>query len=140
MAKPQRKQLKMSNAPSAPSAPSAPLVRTFESGATRNSDAGKPDYAGFTDPLVLERFGEYMHRHRIQSDGSTRDSAKWKSGIPQAELFKSAFRHFHDWDMERAGYRSREDEETAICGLLFNANAYLRGLLLARRYHNREDA
>ena len=119
--------------PPAPVPP--PLVRTFDSGATRSADAGKPDFAGFTDPLVLERFGEYMSRHRVQPDGVVRASDNWKLDIPQTELFKSAFRHFHDWDMERAGYRSREDEESALCGLIFNANAYLRGLLRARGYH-----
>lgn len=117
--------------------PKPPKLRTFVSGATRDADLGKPDYAGFTDPLVLERFGEYMLKHQTQSDGALRASDNWKKGIPQAELFKSATRHFHDWDLEHSGYQSREDEESALCGLLFNLSAYLRGLLLARGYKER---
>ena len=53
-------------------------MRTFESGATRDSEEGKYAYAGFLAPIVLERFGEYMHRHRQQADGSLRASDNWK--------------------------------------------------------------
>lgn len=134
MTKTQRKQIKQAAAPAPVPAP-PPLIRTFASGATRDTDSAKPDYAGFTDPLVLERFGEYMNKHRTLPDGSMRGSSNWKLGIPQEDLFISAFRHFHDWDMWRSGYQGRETEEDAICAVIFNANAYLRGLLRARGYH-----
>ena len=31
----------------------APAPRVFETGATRDTDAGKPDYEGFLSPLVI---------------------------------------------------------------------------------------
>ena len=44
-------------------------TRQFSTGATRDTDEGKYDYEGFFSPLVLERYGEYMNKHRQQSAG-----------------------------------------------------------------------
>ena len=52
-------------------------MRHFKSGATRDSDETKIDFEGFMSPLVIERFGEYMTKHRIQADGGLRDSDNW---------------------------------------------------------------
>jgi len=100
-------------------------IRKFETGATRDTDTGKYDYEGFLSPLVLQRFGEYMNKHRKQSDGTLRDSDNWQKGIPQTAYIKSAWRHFHDWWMEHRGYSSREGLEDALCALLFNVMGYL---------------
>lgn len=100
-------------------------MRKFKSGATRDTEQGKFDYEGFLSPLVLERFGEYMHKHRVQPDGSLRDSDNWQKGIPKDAYMKSGWRHFFDWWKEHRGIGSREGLEDAICALMFNAMGYL---------------
>lgn len=109
-------------------------IRKFSGGATRDTDTDKPDYEGFLHPLVVQRYGEYMHSHRKQSDGELRDSDNWQKGIPPAELIKSGWRHFQDWWLEHRGYVSREGIEDALCGLMFNAMAYLLYRLKQREY------
>jgi hypothetical protein len=106
--------------------PSEPSVtgRRFVSGAYRDADAGKPDYAGFLSPLVIQAYGEYMDRHRVQSDGRLRGSDNWKAGIPRDVYLSSAFRHFHDLWMEHEGYESRDGIGEALGGLLFNVMGY----------------
>ena len=112
-------------------------VRQFETGATRDLDGSKPDYEGFLAPQVLARFGSYMHRHRKTAAG-LRASDNWQKGIPKASLIQSAFRHFMDWWSEHRGLASREGVEDALCGVLFNASAYLLALLKERHYLERE--
>jgi hypothetical protein len=92
-------------------------IRTFESGATRDSVDGKLDYDGFLSPLVLERYAEYMHANRIMRDGSLRESDNWQMGIPRDVYRKSAWRHFLAW---WAAHRSGENTEEHACALLFN--------------------
>ena len=104
-------------------------IRKFKSGATRDTDEGKNDYEGFYSPLVIKAFGDYMTKHRIQSDGSLRDSDNWQAGIPKDAYIKSAFRHFIDWWREHRGYKSREGLIDALCALLFNVQGYLYEVL-----------
>ena len=107
-------------------------VRRFDTGATRDTDAGKLDYEGFFSPAVLECFAEYMHGHRQQPDGSKRDSDNWQRGIPRAAYMKSLWRHFMDvWKIHR-GLKT-VDRVTgkpitlrqALCGVMFNSMGYL---------------
>jgi hypothetical protein len=107
-------------------------MRTFETGATRDSEEGKLDFEGFLSPLALERFAEYMNVHRKQADGSLRASDNWQKGMSVTVYLKSAWRHFFAWWKihrglevldERDGHHVTVDE--AICGLLFNAMGYL---------------
>lgn len=109
-------------------------VRQFETGATRSSDTDKPDFEGFMNPLVVERFGEYMHFHRHLPDGSLRESDNWQKGIPQEQLIKSGLRHVHDWWMYQRGFKTRELIEDSLCAILFNVSAYLLRLLKDREY------
>lgn len=102
--------------------------RTFSTGATRNSDEGKLDYEGFLSPLVVERFAQYMHKHRFHEDGTVRDSDNWQKGIPKDAYMKSAWRHFMDWWKHHRGVQSDEDLEDSICALIFNAQGYLHEL------------
>lgn len=104
-------------------------MREFKTGATRNDDTNKIDYEGFLSPLVLERFGEYMNKHRIQADGELRASDNWQKGIPMDAYMKSGFRHFFDWWKEHRGLQSTEGLEEAICALIFNAQGYLHETL-----------
>lgn len=108
-------------------------IRKFKTGATRDTNEGKYDYEGFLSPLVIQRFAEYMNKHRKQSDGSLRDSDNWQKGIPKDAYIKSAWRHFHDWWMEHRGYKSREGTEEALCALLFNVQGYLHEYLKEKK-------
>jgi hypothetical protein len=112
--------------------PIAHRVREFATGATRDTDAGKLDYDGFLSPAVLRRYAEYMHRHRLQSDGKMRDSANWQKGMPRAQYIKSMWRHFIDvWTMAHALEVQRPAEEEALCALLFNVMGYLHETIKA---------
>ncbi len=104
-------------------------IRTFKTGATRDTEEGKHDYEGYLSPVVLERFAEYMTKHRIQPDGKLRESDNWQMGIPQESYMKSAWRHFMDWWKEHRGLESREGLEDALCGLMFNVMGYLHEIL-----------
>lgn len=104
-------------------------IRQFETGATRDTDKGKFDYEGFLSPLVIERFAAYMHKNRVQSDGSLRDSDNWQKGIPQDAYIKSLYRHFMDMWKEHRGIKTKDGLESAICGIMFNAMGYLHETL-----------
>ncbi|GAA5075600.1 hypothetical protein [Lysobacter panacisoli] len=107
-------------------------VRTFDSGATRNLDAGKLDFEGFLSPLVLERYAQYMHKHREQADGTLRDSDNWQKGIPLPVYMKSGWRHFFDWWKEHRGLDTEAGIEDTLCALLFNISGYLHEYLKAQ--------
>lgn len=116
-------------------------MRTFDGGATRDSDESKPDYEGYLSPLVIVRFGEYMTKHRRRSDGKLRDSDNWQRGIPLAQYLKSLFRHFVDlWSMHREAepFDYNDDDgddeiEEALCAIIFNASGYLHEYVKARK-------
>lgn len=111
-------------------------IRTFESGASRDTDVSKFDYEGFFSPLVLQEFAAYMDSHRILPDGSTRDSDNWQKGIPLDAYMKSAWRHFMDWWLLHRGHEAVRPEDgthinliEALCAVLFNVQGYLHELL-----------
>ena len=119
-----------------PSANPEALLRQFSSGATRNLDNNKYDYEGFLSPLVIEAFGKYMHSHRLQKDGTMRDSANWQRGIPLDVYMKSGWRHFFDWWKLHRGVDATSPEDghkidkvEALCALLFNVQGYMHELL-----------
>ena len=103
-------------------------VRTFATGANRDTDEGKLDYEGFYSPLVLERFAAYMDRHRSLRDGTIRDSDNFQRGIPLEAYMKSLLRHvlaawkrYRGWD--------DTDMQEHLCGVLFNTMGMLHELL-----------
>lgn len=114
-----------------------PQARLFDTGATRDVEDHKHDFESFLSPLVIREFARYMHEHRVQSDGKLRDGDNWQKGFPLESLMKSMFRHFMDvWTI----HRFPDDEvndfageavtiEDALCGVLFNVQAYLHELL-----------
>jgi hypothetical protein len=105
-------------------------MRQFDTGATRNLEADKPDYEGFLSPDVLIRFGQYMHEHRKQADGQMRESDNWQKGIPKDVYMKSMFRHFITlWKHHRQGGQVQEE----LCALMFNVMGYLAEDLKAGR-------
>jgi len=113
-------------------------MRKFETGATRNSDEGKYDYEGFLSVLVIERYGEYMNKHRKQADGQLRDSDNWQKGIPLAAYMKSGYRHFFDWWKQHRGFSGQDTLEDSLCALLFNVMGYLHELLKAKLLKEKE--
>jgi hypothetical protein len=107
-------------------------MRKFETGATRDDDTEKYDYEGFLHPLVIERFGEYMHKHRHQADGELRDSDNWQKGMPKDQYIKSLFRHFVDLWKSHRGYKTKETKEELCCAIMFNVMGYLSRLILLK--------
>lgn len=109
-------------------------MRTFDTGATRDTEVGKLDYEGFLSPLVLRRFAEYMDKHRYQADGNVRDSDNWQKGIPMDAYMKSGWRHFMDWWTLHRDPNIDGDIEEALAAMLFNVQGYLHELLKHRSY------
>jgi len=101
-----------------------PKIREFDTGATRDIEEGKNDYEGFLSPAVLQAYGDYMTKHRVQADGELRPSDNWQQGIPKDVYIKSALRHIMDLWLEHRGYPSRDGIEAALGGLLFNIMGY----------------
>lgn len=115
-----------------------PKIRTFETGATRDTDNDKIDPEGFLSSLVIHRYCEYMMKHRLQPDGSIRASDNWQKGIPLGVYMKSAWRHFLEmWHCHRQDHPDQEVLEDAICGVMFNVMGYLHEQLKARGYQHR---
>jgi hypothetical protein len=110
------------------------MIRTFESGATRDLDANKLDYDGFLSPLVLERYARYMHKHRIQPDGNLRAADNWQKGIPREAYAKSLWRHFMDVWFHHRGlpHLAGAALEEALCAVIFNSMGLLHEVLLGR--------
>jgi len=120
-------------------------IRTFDSGATRDTDIGKWDYEGFLSPLVLKRYAEYMHKCRIQSDGKLRESDNWQKGIPVKQYMKSKWRHFMDtWCFYRRSMDFYEVAdygellEESLCAELFNSMGFLHEVLKNKTKVDRE--
>ena len=99
-------------------------IRTFSTGATRDTDTNKLDFDGFLCPLVLERYAEYMNANRKMADGSARSSSNWKSGIPQEVYRKSGWRHFFSfWKHCLSGNKALAMVDA--CALLFNIMGWM---------------
>ena len=111
---------------------SNPVVRTFETGATRDVDQSKLDFEGFLSPLVVKRFAEYMHKNRFLRDGSIRESDNWQKGMPLSVYMKSLWRHFFAvWASHRLGDLDLHEEE--LCAMLFNTQGMLHEVLKAKQ-------
>lgn len=99
-------------------------MRTFETGATRDTNDDKPDYRGFLSMKAIRRFGAYMLKHRQQADGTLRASDNWKKGIPQEAYVESGARHFVEWLDAIEDGRTQDAEELA-CAIWFNIQGWL---------------
>jgi len=121
-------------------------MRVFESGATRNVEVD-PDYHGFLSPLALHAYGEYMHRHRLQADGTLRDSDNWQKGIPNDAFVRSLVRHVHDIQLVFDGYGefARQDDRddnvllAHLSAALFNVQGMLHNVMLALLEDERQE-
>ena len=108
----------------------AASMRQFDTGATRSADAVRDDPEGYLSPLVLDRFNEYMTKHRVQADGALRASDNWQKGMPLDSYMKGGWRHFMHWWTRHRGWPVRDtkaaaDIEEDLCALLFNVQGYL---------------
>lgn len=105
-------------------------VRTFSTGATRSQDDTRDDPEGYLSPLVIDRFSQYMTKHRIQPDGSIRGADNWQKGMPLETYMKGAWRHMLHWWTRHRGCKVRdpkaaENIEEDLCALMFNVMGYL---------------
>jgi hypothetical protein len=122
-------------------------MRTFGTGATRDTAEGKLDFDGFFNPLVLERYAEYMDEHRLQADGNLRDSDNWQEGMPRSVYRKSLWRHFFDvWKLllgmsvvDRITGKPIYIED-ALCALLFNTMGVMLEILLDRDIQVKDES
>lgn len=115
-------------------------IRRFETGAIRDSNEGKLEYARFMSPIVIKRYAEYMHLHRKQSDGNLREPDNWKKLFGENHedvCMDSLYRHIMDVWLINKGFRkeAREDLESALCAIMFNAHAWLFKVL-KEKYEN----
>jgi len=118
--------------------------RLFDTGATRDTDIDKLDFRGFFSPIVLQRFAQYMHEHRLQSDGTMRASDNWKKTYGKTHYdvcLSSLLRHVIDLWLIHEGFsrRAKETLEDALCAILFNTMAYLFKVLTDQYDIKKED-
>jgi hypothetical protein len=110
-----------------------PEMRSFEGGATRNTDEGKIDYEGFLSPFALKAYCEYLDKHRVQADGKLRDSDNWQSGFGPGVCMKSLLRHTWDaWMIHRGGVVFEDgkvvSKKDALCAAMFNIMSQLHDM------------
>lgn len=86
-------------------------IRTFDSGATRDTSNGKFEYLGFMHPLNDYSFAKYMNTHRLQTDGTLRDSNNWWKGFGKENVIQSLVRHIEDLKLLYSGYYVYEKRE-----------------------------
>ncbi len=111
-------------------------MRTFETGANRDKNEHKVNYMGHISPLVTHRYGQYMHECRKMADGTMRDAANWKLGMPMSVWLESLVRHTEDVKLIADGYpdlAQTPDMEKALCAVLFNAQGLLYQILVDKR-------
>lgn len=114
------------------------ILDKYDTGATRSPVENRYDPEGFLSPIVIERYCEYMNKHRVQLDGSVRDSDNWQKGIPPERYLKGMWRHvLHLWTRMR-GYKVQDqlasaDMEEDLCAIMFNAQGMLFELIKDKR-------
>lgn len=112
-------------------------TRDFNTGAIRSADATRDDPEGYLSPLVIDRFNQYMTKHRHLPDGRVRDSDNWQKGMPLATYMKGLWRHFHHLWTRHRGWVVRDPGAAAnieedLCAILFNVQGYLHEILKER--------
>ena len=111
-------------------------MRKFNTGATRDTDEGKLKIEGFIDPLVDQRYSQYMHVHRKQADGELRSPDNWQKGIDRDAYADSMIRHVLDFRLHYDGYPDlavEHDIECVLCAIMFNVRGYLFEILKEKR-------
>lgn len=109
-------------------------MRTFETGATRDTLEGKLSYVKALSPLVLRRYVMYLDRHRQQPDGGMRDFDNWKKGIEKEVYLDGMGRHFISAWLLCHGFPAFDNHgivtlEDALCAIVFNSMGMLHEIL-----------
>jgi len=122
---------------SAASGEAGKKMERFNSGATRSNTDERNDPEGFMSALAIERYCEYMTKHRKQADGTIRDSDNWQKGMPFGRALKRMWRHLmHLWIRHRGFNPSDQyaavDMEEDLCAIMFNTNVMLHQLVKKR--------
>lgn len=106
-------------------------MRTFGSGAIRDSSTNKLDYEACLSPLVLRRYAEYVKSCRTQPDGKQRADDNWQKGFGLSVWMKSKWRHLvTTWRCYRDP--SYGDIEVSLCAEFFNTHGMLHEILASR--------
>jgi hypothetical protein len=108
-------------------------------GATRTESSNKPDFEAFISPLVLDRYGRYMHGHLKMADGTLREPDNWQRGIKASAYAKSLVRHVIQFWSTYRGFPAHDYDtgqrvlmEDILCAVIFNASGFLHELLKRR--------
>ena len=109
-------------------------IRTFDTGATRDTMAGKLSYVKALSPIVLQRYVQYLDAHRKQPDGSMRDFDNWKKGIPEEAYLDGLGRHQMAAWLLAQGYSAEDNHGSVtlvdtLCAIIFGASGWLHKLL-----------
>lgn len=109
-------------------------MRTFDSGAKRDTDEGKLDYIKALSPVALKRYLQYLDEHRLMPDGSRRDFDNWKKGLPYEETLSSLGRHFVDLWLLSHGFLAEDNHgpvniDDVLCAILFNTMSMLHSIV-----------
>ena len=108
-------------------------MRKFRTESTRDDDTDKLDWEGFISPAAMLLFAQYMHRHRVQADGSLRDSDNYQKGIPRRQYMKSLVRHVWDlWRIWRVVPEAEDKLVELLCAVLFNVQGMLFEISVGR--------
>ena len=118
-------------------------MRSFSTGATRDTGEGKLEFDGFIAVELIEQFAKFMNMNRLQSDGKLRNSDNWQKGIPNEVCLKSHYRHFFEsWKISRqfidledqtfhVDWMNRQDYiefVAALMGQVFNIQCILKNM------------
>lgn len=119
-------------------------IRTFDTGATRDTAKGKLSYVRALSPIVLQRYVQYLDAHRKQPDGSLRDFDNWKKGIPEETYLDGLGRHFVAAWLLAQGFLAGDNHglvtlEDTLCAIIFGASGWLHELLKEKNKPDRTE-
>jgi len=103
-------------------------VTTFETGAARDTQEGKPNFYECLSPFAVWRYGEYMAVASAKyGDGN------WQKGIPIESYMKSLERHFLKLKMQLAYDYDAEPGVDHAAAIMFNVMGLMHVQELAKR-------
>ncbi len=108
------------------------VLRTFDTGATRDTGEDKVEPWGYMSELAELAYADYMQMHQVQSDGKLRDSDNWKKGIPLDAFYHSLSRHILDLRLIWNGHADHARTSNlieALCAIKFNVDGLLHELV-----------